>query len=174
LAGSTAGTAKDVVDALRKDGQKVGLLKINLFRPFPIEEVLAVIRNVKNLAIMERTISSGTFPPIYNDIIAGLYRAGENKPVQSIVYGLGGRDIFAKDIQRVFENLLQGKNTRQVEYIGMKEVDSMKKNQQIQEVLAEYTRRMDVLRSQQAEIVREFREKKEKKQREEIMNNLNS
>ncbi len=121
LAGSTAGTTKDVVDALRREGRKVGLLKINLFRPFPVEEILVALKNAKNIAIMERVISPGTFPPIYNDIVAGLYQqvTGEKKNIQSIVYSLGGRDIFAKDIQKIFADLETEKVTKNIKYIGL-------------------------------------------------------
>jgi pyruvate ferredoxin oxidoreductase alpha subunit len=124
LAGSTAGTAKEVVDAMRRDGKKVGLLKINLFRPFPLEEILEALRKAKNIAIMERTISSGTFPPIYSDIVSGLYQQeGEKKNIRSIVYSLGGRDIFGSDIRKIFEDLEAGNppagGSKNVKYIGV-------------------------------------------------------
>jgi pyruvate ferredoxin oxidoreductase alpha subunit len=119
LAGSTAGTTKDVIDRMRKEGKKVGLLKINLFRPFPLTEILNVLKNAKNIAVMERAISSGTYPPVYNDIVNGLYQSGETKKVQSIIYSLGGRDIFASDIEKVFEDLIVGKITKEIKYIGV-------------------------------------------------------
>lgn len=119
LAGSAAGMTKDVVDRLRADGKKVGLLKINLFRPFPLQEIMLALKSAKSLAIMERAISSGTYPPIYNDIINGLYRLGEMKEVQSIIYSLGGRDIFAKDIEKVFADLASGDVSREIKYIGV-------------------------------------------------------
>lgn len=119
LAGSTAGTAKDVVDVMRKDGKKVGLLKINLFRPFPREEIISALKNTKNIAVMERAISSGTYPPIYQDIVAGLYQSSDAKKIQSCVYGLGGRDIFAKDIEKVFEDLIAEKISKEIKYIGV-------------------------------------------------------
>lgn len=120
LAGSTAGTTKDVVDRMRKAGKKVGLLKINLFRPFPLAEILDVLKNTKTLAIMERAISSGTYPPIYNDIVNGLYQTGETKKVQSIIYSLGGRDIFAKDLEKVFTDLIEKKISKEIKYVGLK------------------------------------------------------
>ena len=119
LAGSTAGTTKDVVDRMRKHGKKVGLLKINLFRPFPLKEIMTALKSAKSIAIMERAISSGTYPPIYNDIVNGLYQTGENKVVQSIVYSLGGRDIFAKDIENVFNELCNNKVSKEIKYIGV-------------------------------------------------------
>ncbi len=117
LAGSAAGTTKDVVDKLRKQGKKVGLLKINLFRPFPRKEIVKALKNAKSIAIMERAISSGTYPPIYQDILNGLYQAKQEKNIQSIVYSLGGRDIFAKDIEKVFENLIKEDMIGEIKYI---------------------------------------------------------
>ncbi|MDP1620387.1 MAG: pyruvate ferredoxin oxidoreductase [Candidatus Moranbacteria bacterium] len=119
LAGSTAGTTKDVVDRMRQTGKKVGLLKISLFRPFPLREILSALKNAKSIAVMERAISSGTYPPIYNDIVNGLYQSGETKKVQSIIYSLGGRDIFAKDIEKVFEDLKAEKISKEIKYIGV-------------------------------------------------------
>lgn len=119
LAGSAAGTAKDVVDALRKDGRKVGLLKISLFRPFPQAEILKALKNAIRIAVMERAISSGTYPPIYSDIVNGLYQSGENKEIQSIIYGLGGRDIFAKDFEEIFEDLGKGDIDNEIKYVGI-------------------------------------------------------
>lgn len=120
LAGSTAGTAKDVVDRMRKAGKKVGLLKIILFRPFPLQEILGALKKAKNIAVMERAISSGTYPPIYNDIVNGLYQSGGKQKVHSIVYSLGGRDIFAKDIEKVYADLAAGKMSKEIGYIGVK------------------------------------------------------
>jgi len=119
VAGSTAGTAKDVVDNMRKHDKKVGLIKINLFRPFPRNEIVAALKNAKSVAVMERAISPGTYPPIYQDILTGLFQADENKKVQSIIYSLGGRDIFAKDIENVFEDLIAGKITKEIKYVGV-------------------------------------------------------
>lgn len=122
LAGSTAGTTKDVVDKLRKDGKKVGLLEINLFRPFPREEIISVLKNAKSIAVMERAISSGTYSPIYQDIISGFYETDVKPKIQQYIYSLGGRDIFAKDIEEVFKDLIRGEigNKRDIRYIGIK------------------------------------------------------
>lgn len=120
LAGTTAGTAKDVVDKLRSKGQKVGLLKINLFRPFPREEIVEALKSVKSLAIMERAISPGTYSPIYQDIVSGLYNAGADKKIANYIYSLGGRDIFAKDIEKIFEDLIEDRVSKEVKYVGIK------------------------------------------------------
>ena len=53
IIGSAAGTTKDAVDRLREQGEKVGLIKIRLFRPFPADEIAEALKNVKAIAIMD-------------------------------------------------------------------------------------------------------------------------
>ncbi|MDD3487586.1 MAG: pyruvate ferredoxin oxidoreductase [Candidatus Moranbacteria bacterium] len=118
VAGSTAGTVKTAVDELREKGEKVGLLKIKLFRPFPYEQIGEALKNVKNIAVLERTASFGSNPPIYSEVIQGLYTMREMKhSVQSYIFGLGGREIFKEDIKKVFGQDFDGKEVR---YIGLK------------------------------------------------------
>ena len=119
LAGSTAGVAKDVVDKMREDGKKVGLLKIKLFRPFPFDEIAKAIFKAKNVAVMDRAISSGSKPPLYTEIVSSLYKVSD-MDVASYVYALGGRDIFAKDIEEVFENLISGDVAKEIQYLNTK------------------------------------------------------
>jgi len=102
LAGSTAGTAKDAVDDLRKKGEKTGLLKIELFRPFPYEKMAEALKNAKEIIVMDRALSSGSNAPLYSEIISSLYQIQDTKyKIQSVVYGLGGRDVFKKQIEDV-------------------------------------------------------------------------
>ena len=54
IIGSAAGTTKDAIDRLREQGEKVGLVKIRLFRPFPADEIAETLKNVKAVAIMDR------------------------------------------------------------------------------------------------------------------------
>ncbi len=124
--GSTAGTIKDVVDDLRKKGQKVGVLKINLFRPFPHKEIATVLKNVKNIAVLDRSQSIGTFPPLYTEIVNSLADATNyqlpassagGQTTNSYVYGLGGKDVFAKDIEKVFVDIFKNNKNKEIKYI---------------------------------------------------------
>ncbi len=119
VAGSTAGTAKDVVDKLRDGGKKVGLLKIKLFRPFPHEKIGNILSKARNIAVMDRALSFGTNAPLYSEIINSCKFSSVSHYVSSYVYGLGGRDIFAKDIEKVFEDLISGETSKGVRYIGI-------------------------------------------------------
>ncbi len=95
--GSTCGTIKSVVDKMRAQGKRVGLLKIRLFRPFPYIEVKKVLEKIKRVVVMDRNLAFGT-----QQILAGEIQKSLEREVESVVYGLGGRDIYEKDIERIF------------------------------------------------------------------------
>lgn len=109
---ATAGTAKDVVDQLRENGVKAGLLKIRMFRPFPSEEIAAALAHVKALAIMDKADGvNAAGGPVFTDVTSALavHSAEHNTPaVKAInfIYGLGGRDVKADNIQTVYNRLL--------------------------------------------------------------------
>jgi pyruvate ferredoxin oxidoreductase alpha subunit len=126
--GSTAGTAKVVVQELRAKGIKAGLLKIRVFRPFPAEQIVKDLSHVKAVAVMDRadSCSGGAYAPLYSDVVASLYAAGVTSPnVINYVYGLGGREISTGHIAAVYEtlgNIVSGaqKPSRNVEYINVR------------------------------------------------------
>jgi len=113
VAGSTAGTAKVAVDELREQGEKVGLLKIKLFRPFPYAQVAETLKNIKQIVVLDRTVSFGSSAPIFSEIVNAMGRTD----LQSCIYGLGGREIFKEDLKKVFSDNWDGK---EVKYIGLK------------------------------------------------------
>jgi pyruvate/2-oxoacid:ferredoxin oxidoreductase alpha subunit len=99
--GSSAGTTKDVVDALRAQGEAVGLLKICSFRPFPAEAIRAVLGNVPAVSVLDRADSPGGAPPLYAEVTVAL--AGGLQRLSSYVYGLGGRDLHPADIRAILD-----------------------------------------------------------------------
>jgi pyruvate ferredoxin oxidoreductase alpha subunit len=103
LIGSAAGTAKDVVDELRAAGEKVGCVAVRLYRPFPHEELLAALSEVRRVAVLDRAASPGAYPPLFSDALAALYGSGVD--LRSYIYGLGGRDLPPSDLHRVFQEL---------------------------------------------------------------------
>ena len=106
LIGSAAGTAKDAVDRLRAEGKKVGLIKIRMFRPFPAEEIAQALKNVKAVALMDRTESYNDHGgPVGAEVMAALFRAKINCEAVNYVYGLGGRDVRVEHIEEVFAEL---------------------------------------------------------------------
>lgn len=123
--GSTAGTTKVVVDGLRANGMKVGLLKPRVFRPFPKEEIAAALKDLKAIAVMDRSDSmNGHEGPLCLEVKAALYDNALNKILVNYIYGLGGREIRTQDIEGIYKALggiLKGKPVPNVNYLGVRE-----------------------------------------------------
>ena len=106
MIGSAAGTTKDAIDRLREKGEKVGLLKIRLYRPFPADAIAEALKNVKAVAVMDRAEGySNHGGPLGADVMAALFRARSTALAANIIYGLGGRDVRVEDMEQVFEDL---------------------------------------------------------------------
>ena len=118
---SASGVVKDVVDELREQGIKAGCLRVRMFRPFPAEEVAEVLGNAKAVAVLDRALSIGGTAPLAAEIKSALYDSGKNIPVQSCVYGLGGRDFFPQYARDLFNDLAAGKVSREERYLGLLE-----------------------------------------------------
>lgn len=116
--GATAGTAKDAVDKMRKEGKKVGLIKVKLFRPFPYQEIAEALKDVESIVVLDRAISSGSMPALYGEVVNSIFKSDLlDKKISSYIYGLGGRDIFIKDIEGVLNDLIVGEISKEVRYI---------------------------------------------------------
>ena len=103
--GSTAGTAKAAVDEMRSRGEKVGALKLRVFRPFPAPELVQALSNAKAVAVLDRSEGfNGIGGPVFQDVRSALYRKTD-MPVSGYVYGLGGRDITPEMIAGIFGDL---------------------------------------------------------------------
>lgn len=127
-ANSTAGTAKAVVDQLRDEGLKVGLLKPRVFRPFPGQELADALSHLKAVAVMDRSISFGAMDnagPLFLELAAALALHDVQMPMADYVYGLGGRDILPGEVERVYRDMLKVAETGQVErrvtYLSVRE-----------------------------------------------------
>lgn len=139
--GSTAGTAKGVVDDLRAQGVKAGLLKLRLFRPFPVNEITAALKGKKAVAVLDRSISfGGQGGPVFIETCAALFNAnacpdtlqnrkcigvGPSPKVVDYIYGLGGRDVTPDQIRQAFDDLRQIAETGQIKsligYLGLRD-----------------------------------------------------
>lgn len=126
IIGSAAGTAKDTVDLLRKQGIKAGILKIRLFRPFPAEEIAEALKNVKYLAVMDRTEDFNTnCGPLGAEVKAALYNKSLHPYVLNYCYGLGGRDVTVDSLSSVFSDLMDidrtGETGETYRYLSVRE-----------------------------------------------------
>ena len=105
---STAGTTKYVVDNLREKGIKAGLLKIRVYRPFPGEEVAKALSHLKAVAVLDKSDSlNGIGGALFEDVTTSMFVNQVNVPTVNYVYGIGGRDTKADDIEKVYEDLLE-------------------------------------------------------------------
>ena len=106
LIGSTAGTAKAAVDMLRAQGKKVGLVKLRVFRPFPMEEVAQALSRCKAVAVMDKAEGfSGCGGPLFAEVRSALYDLEDRPKLINVVYGLGGRDVSTGDIETLYARL---------------------------------------------------------------------
>jgi pyruvate ferredoxin oxidoreductase alpha subunit len=124
---STAGTAKYVVDQMRAAGKKVGLIKPRVYRPFPVDEIVAALSKFKAIAVMDKADSfNDAGGPLFTDVTSAMFGKGAFGPkVINYIYGLGGRDVKSNDIEVVYNELLKIANTGKVEsvynYLGVRE-----------------------------------------------------
>lgn len=104
---STAGTARYVVNQLREKGIKAGLVKPRVFRPFPVDEIADALKNCKAVAVMDKADSlNAAGGPLFTEVTSAMYVKGVTEPkVVNYIYGLGGRDVKADDIESVYNRL---------------------------------------------------------------------
>jgi len=124
--GSTAGTLKEIVDQLREEGIKAGVLRIRSFRPFPAEDIREALKNTKSVAVMDKSISPGSLgAAVYNEVRNALYDLKQRPVIVNYIYGLGGRDYSPRELRRIFEGLMRiartGKMEKQINYLGLRE-----------------------------------------------------
>ena len=122
---STAGTTKAVVDKLRDQGVKAGLLKIRVYRPFPGEEVAKALSHLKAVAVLDKSDSLNAIGgALFEDVVSSMYVAKQNVPVVNYVYGIGGRDTTEKEINSVYTDLAEiaknGKVENPYRYLGLR------------------------------------------------------
>ena len=122
---STAGTTKFVVDKLREQGIKAGLLKVRVYRPFPAKEIAEALKNQKAVAILDKADSlNAAGGALFEDVTSAMYVAQNTVPAVNYIYGIGGRDTKAEDIEKVYTDLLEIVKNNKVEnpyrYLGLR------------------------------------------------------
>ncbi len=123
---STAGTAKYVVDELRANGVKAGLIKVRVFRPFPVDEICEALKNVKAVAVMDKADSfNAAGGPLFTEVTSALYKNAGTVNVINYIYGLGGRDVKTDELKSVYTKLEEIAKTGKVDsvynYLGVRE-----------------------------------------------------
>lgn len=124
--GSSCGTVKVVVDELRKQGKRVGLLKVRSFRPFPEKEVAEALRSVKAVGVLDRSVSfGGAGGPVHIEVKSSLYGTGATAGIVDYIYGLGGRDLTMDHVRQVVSDLevvaRKGTPVDNIRFLGLRE-----------------------------------------------------
>jgi pyruvate ferredoxin oxidoreductase alpha subunit len=123
--GSMSGTARAAVDKMRKQGKKVGVAKMTVFRPFPSKELVEMSKSAKVLAIVDRDISPGFGGAVFGEAAAQFINDSEKPILMNFIVGLGGRDITIPDFETMVEKaektIEKGKPENMVEWINLKE-----------------------------------------------------
>ncbi len=102
--GSMTGAAKDAVDQARARGERVGLIKVKTFRPFPIEAMVRAVSKVEALGVVDRAVSFGwNSGPLHQEVLGALYYGRRPIPAISFIGGLAGADLTVGHFRRVIE-----------------------------------------------------------------------
>ena len=107
ILGSEAGRVRDMVDELRAQGKKVGLLRLRVVRPFPNEQVVRQLLALRAVAVMDRSFAPGAAgAPLFHEVRSVLYDHRGHAPlVTNRIYGLGGRVLRNDDVREIFAEL---------------------------------------------------------------------
>ncbi len=122
--GSAAGNVKTVVDQLRAQGRKVGMMKVRTFRPFPYLQIAEALSGAKVIGVMDRADSFGAQGgPLYLEIRSAMLEAEARPQIFNFIYGLGGRDIFPNDIEGAVETLERAASLVKGRSMDLKEIE---------------------------------------------------
>jgi len=106
--GTIVGTMKDWIDTRRERGDKIGLVKLRCFRPFPLEELREALSGAKRVVVLEKAVSVGAYGIVAAEIRAALYGQERTPPVHCGITGLGGRDITFATLDEMHERAEAG------------------------------------------------------------------
>lgn len=126
IMGSAAGTMKEYADRMREEGEKVGIVKIRMFRPFPAKEVAEALSGVKAVAVMDRAESfNNVGGPLSGEVTRALFYEKVHCEATGYMYGLGGRDLLYEHAQSALSDLKKlcsgEKLTSYYRYLGVRE-----------------------------------------------------
>ncbi len=123
--GTASSTAHEVVDELRAQGKKVGLVKLRFWRPYPGEQLRKIAERVRAVGVYDRAVSYGVGGPSFIEFRNAAY--GLDVPTVNFITGLGGRDVSSEDVRFMYERLLEtakaGKVRREVVWVNTRGVE---------------------------------------------------
>ncbi len=101
--GTITGAARAVIDDYRRKGDKIGLLRMRMFRPFPAEDVRNVLSKAKKVVVIDRNICLGASGIVAQEVRSVLQHHAEGTSVFAFIAGLGGRDVTPENVKEMVE-----------------------------------------------------------------------
>lgn len=105
--GTASCTAREVVDELRKEGKKVGLARMRVFRPFPGEEIARLASSVRAIGVVDRSWGFGHRGTMFTEVAGALYKSKGRPLMKDYIAGVGGRDITPQVLRGIYLDLLK-------------------------------------------------------------------
>ena len=142
LLGSSYDTSIDVIEEMRKGGQKVGAATLHVLRPFPAKEISTYLNTAKRILVADRQDSYGAGGGNLSlEVRAAMQRFGSSAVIKSLVYGLGGKDFFPEDVKGMLE-WLKDESKPDFAYYGITpgDVTGQKDTPMVKPVTADMTR----------------------------------
>ncbi len=121
--GGMSGAAKDAIDIARETGEKVGMVRIKTFRPFPVDPLKKTLSNIKAVGVVDRAVNFGwNSGPVFQEVLSTLYFLERKIPALSFIGGLAGSDItvdhFARTIEQTKGAFLKGDVVRETIWLN--------------------------------------------------------
>lgn len=121
-AGTITSVTRIVIDKLREQGKRVGMMKLRMFRPVPVERWLKVLGTVPKVVVVDRNITAGLGGVFANEVQAVLYNSKTRPVIYPVVVGLGGRDVTPDDVEGIISYALENDKPKDVPlFWGLKE-----------------------------------------------------
>lgn len=123
--GTSVETAREVAEEMRGNGIKAGVVGIRVFRPWPLEQIAAALKDVKAIGALDRSSPHGTVGALFNEISGSLFNSGTKAVLTNYIYGLGGRDLTKAHLVSIFSDLKANADAGKVttplqQYIGLR------------------------------------------------------
>ena len=121
--GTVTGTTRVVLEKLRKEGKKVGLVKLRVLRPFPVEKLAKILKDVKVVGVIDKNISFGYEGSVFTNVNSAIVTMEKVPKTMNFIGGIGGRDITKEDIEIAYEKLFkiaQGEKLERVQYMNVR------------------------------------------------------
>lgn len=120
--GTVTGTARVVLEKLRGSGKKVGMIKLRVLRPFPMDKMVDALKNVKAFGVLDKNISFGYEGTIFTNVNSSMTKMDKIPKAINFIGGIGGRDITHEDIEKAYDELLAaagGNSFERVQYMNV-------------------------------------------------------